>query len=80
MADPELDVQIMQFDMNGNQIEGGLLDSRHPRTEWKNPVRTSPYFSAWRDQVSIGSDCTCLAEEAGVLAGNRVTVRLILGT
>jgi len=54
VADPQLDVQIMQFDMNGNQIEGGLLNSRHPRTEWKNPVRASSHFFAWRDRsVSV---------------------------
>lgn len=38
-ADPHLDVVVHQMDADGNQIDGGLLDKLHPRTEWKNPVR-----------------------------------------
>ena len=42
IPDPQLEVQILQLDAHGNLIEGGLLDRDHPRTEWKNPVRTDP--------------------------------------
>ena len=40
VADPPLDIQVIQFDTDGQQIEGGFLDSSHPRTEWKHPVRS----------------------------------------
>ena len=43
IPDPQLEVQILQLDAHGNLIEGGLLDRDHPRTEWKNPVRTNPH-------------------------------------
>lgn len=47
VVDPLLDVQIIQFDTDGQHIEGGFLDSSHPRTEWKHPVRSHPSAVCW---------------------------------
>lgn len=36
-ADPQLDLQVLQFGMGGEMIKEGLLDAEHPRTEWQIP-------------------------------------------